>query len=106
MTRSVCGYRIYPAWFGGEDMAHAPIVELAYGTAERTGQRVVFITVTGHGTDRRRGEYIDFDVTYSPITGEMKAREARDLDARRAEDAARSRRVPFHCRSKPKPKGT
>lgn len=68
---TTCGYRIYPAWFGHDDMSHAPIVELAHGSAARMGRRVVHITVTGHGTNHR-GSYIDFDVTYSSTNQQAK----------------------------------
>lgn len=64
MNRVNCIYRIYPSWFGGDDMAHGPIVELAHGSARRMGRMVSDIAVTGHGNDRRGG-YIDFSVTYS-----------------------------------------
>jgi hypothetical protein len=66
--KRTCGYRIYPAWFGGA--VFSPMVELARGTAERMGQCVVGYDYVGYGTDHR-GEYMDFDVTYSSSTDHL-----------------------------------
>lgn len=62
MNTVICDYRIYPAWFRGDDAK--AIVELAHGSADRMGARVGNIDVTGHGFDRRGGHYLDFTVTY------------------------------------------
>ena len=63
MSTISCGYRIYPAWFGGDSAE--PIAELANGAADRLGRTVDRIETTGHGFDRRGGHFIDFKVTYS-----------------------------------------
>ena len=55
-------YRIYPSWFGGESAK--PIVELAHGSADRMGRRVLAIDVFKNSNDWR-GEFIDFRVTYT-----------------------------------------
>lgn len=57
-----CAYRIYPSWFGGESAK--PVAEMAHGAADRMGRRVQAIDVIGNGNDRR-GEFIDFRVTYT-----------------------------------------
>lgn len=62
MNTISCGYRIYPAWFGGNDQQ--AIKELARGSADRMGCSVDTIAVTHSGFDRRGGHFLDFTVTY------------------------------------------
>lgn len=57
-----CPYRIYPAWFGGDESV--AMEELARGSAKRLDATSYRIDVTGHGFDRRGGHYLDFTVTY------------------------------------------
>lgn len=58
-------YRIYPAWFGGEDKKG--MIELAHYTADRMGFFLSkdAIRITGTGFDRRGGHFVDFTVTYN-----------------------------------------
>lgn len=65
-------YRIYPAWFGGDEQK--AMIELARGSAHRLGMVATEITVTGHGFDRRGGHYKDFTVTYSSSNRMKEAR--------------------------------
>ena len=58
-----CGYRIYPSWFGGGNMAQ-PMRELADNAAAQMGRRVLFIGITDRSVDWR-DPYIDFRVVYS-----------------------------------------
>jgi hypothetical protein len=60
--RMSCTYRIYPSWFGGE--SGKAITELAHGSADRMGRRVLAIDVIRNDSDWR-GEFIDFRVTYT-----------------------------------------
>lgn len=63
MNTLTCHYRIYPAWFAGEEAA--AIVELAHSSANLMDCDVLNTDVTGHGFDRRGGHYLDFTVTYA-----------------------------------------
>lgn len=73
MSTISCGYRIYPAWFGGDD-ATAPMREMARHAAGRMGRQVAAIETTGHGFDRRSGHYLDFKVSYSSTDALQEAR--------------------------------
>ena len=64
MSTISCGYRIYPAWFGDEDILR-PMHETADHAARNMGRAVLHVTTTGYGFDRRGGHFIDFKVTYS-----------------------------------------
>lgn len=62
MNTLSCDYRIYPAWFAGEEAK--AVLELAHGSATMMDCDVLTTDVTGHGFDRRGGHYLDFTVTY------------------------------------------
>jgi hypothetical protein len=55
-------YQIYPAWFGGA--VADGMRELAQREARRLDRVVTSIDVVGSG-ENERGDYINFDVTYS-----------------------------------------
>ena len=62
-------YRIYPSWFsppvtGALSGVTAPMSELAQRSAAAMGRRVMNVEIIRLGEDFR-GNYIDFDVTYS-----------------------------------------
>lgn len=67
MSTISCGYRIYPAWFGGDAVqAMKELADHAAATMERV---VEDVTSTGYGFDRRGGHFVDFKVIYSSTSG-------------------------------------
>jgi hypothetical protein len=63
-------YRIYPSWFHGTGGptggAQTPINELAQSSAKRMGRQVTGIEIVRTGRDFR-GDYVDFNVSYSSV---------------------------------------